>query len=427
MTYPNRHENHILESASERYVKYHLPIEWTFTKPHDDYGIDLLCEVVLENEIRGYEFGIQLKAKRTETNSDNVVIVGIKRSSIKFWLNSIKPIMLIAFIADEDKAYWSWINGSSFDLTKPNDEFQLKINKRNIINSTSSIVIGNYIKEYNLRMLKLKNLPNVKEDFGWHLYLERNYDEALPYLKKMPVSLDVLNAIAVCYFKSFQYKKALIYVNEGLEIDEKNSVVLSNKASILIEFGSDSKDENLIRDGINIIETLIESGEITNNTYFNYGNALMALGFNEEAKVVFIVVLSKNPNKEEAWKNLGMANHKLGLYEKEIECYDKSLIINPLLIEALSSKAITLFLVYKDYCQALDLFMKVVEIDDTKRYKLEYPHIDFYISECNFRLGNINEAIHWNNIGLKNNPSDDFFLTQKQRLLDSFGTNFPGI
>lgn len=427
MIYPNRHKNHILESASERYVKYHLPKEWTFTKPSADYGVDLLCEVVIENEIRGYEFGIQLKAKRTEKNWDSTVIKGLKRSTINLWLNSIKPIMIIVFIEDEEKAYWSWINESSFDLTKDNEEFQLKISKGNIINSTSSIIIGNYIKDYNLRMLKLKNLPNVKEDYGWQLYLERKYNEALPYLKKTSPTLDVLNAIAICYFKSFQYQKALIWVNEAIEIDNKNIVVLSNKASILIELGSSTKNDNLIREGINIIEALIENGEITNNTYFNYGNALMALGFYEEAKEVFRVVLSEDINKAEAWKNLGMANHNLGLFEEEIECYDKSLIINPFLIEALSSKAVTLFLVYKDYFRALDIFMKVVEIDDTKRYKFEYPYIDFYISECHHRIGNIDKAIHWNTIGLKNNPSDDLFLTQKLRLLDNFGTNPPNV
>lgn len=71
--------------------------------------------------------------------------------------------------------------------------------------------------------------------------------------------------------------------------------------------------------------------------------------------------------------------------------------------------------------------MKVVEIDDTKRYKFEYPYIDFYISECHHRIGNIDKAIHWNNMGLKNNPADDFFLTQKQKLLDNFGTNPPSV
>lgn len=419
MTYPNRHDNHILESASERYVKYHLPKEWTFIKPSDDYGIDLICEVVIENEIRGYEFGMQLKAKKTEKNSDSVVVKGIKRSSINYWLNSIKPVMIIVFIEDEDKAYWSWINESLFDLTKPNDEFQLKISKLNILNSISSSIIGNYIKEYNLRILKLKNLPNLKENYGWQLYLKREYDEALPYLKKMSKTLDVLNAIAVCYFKSFQYKKALLYVNEGLGIDGKNVVVLSNKASILIEYGDDTRDDNLIIEGINIIEALIENGKITNSTYFNYGNALMSLKFYKEAKIVFKDVLSKNPNEEDAWKNLGMVNNKLGLYEKEIECYDKSLALNPFLIEALSSKAITLFSVYNDHYRALDIFMKVVEIDIAQRYKFEYPYIDFYISECHYRLGNIDKAIHWNNVGLKNNPSDNFFLTQKQRLLDN--------
>ena len=416
MNYPNRHPNHTLESASMRYVKYHLPEDWLFTRPSEDYGIDLVCEVVIDNEIRGYEFGIQLKSKKTEKNQENVIIKGLKRSSINFWLSSIKPIMLIAFVEDEEKAYWSWINQSSFDLTKQNNEFQLKVNKKNIINSTSSEVIGNYIREYNLKMLELKNLPNIKEDYGWQLYLKKRYEEALPYLKKMSKSLDVLNAISICYYRSFQYRNALIYVNKSLDIDSGNLTLLSNKASILIEYGDTQKNNNLIIEGLKIIDLLIDRKKLSNDTYFNYGCGLMSLGNYKDAKDVFKSVLKVNPNKEEAWKNLGMVYHHLQFFENEMKCYDKSLAINPNLIEAISSKATTLYKVYREYEKALNLFMRLIKIDKESRYKVEYPYVDFFISECYYGLENIEKAKHWNNIGLKNNPTDEYFLNQQKQL-----------
>jgi tetratricopeptide (TPR) repeat protein len=415
MIYPNRNQNHALESASVRYVKYHLPKEWLFTKPSEDYGVDLVCEVVIDNEIRGYEFGIQLKSKKTEKNKENIFVKGLKRSSINYWLNSVKPIMLIAFVEDEEQAYWSWIKQSSFDLTKPNNEFQLKISKKNILTSTSSEIIGNYIRDYNLKMLELKNLPNIKEDFGWELYLKKKYEESLPYLKKMSKSIDILNAISICYYRSFRYKNALIYANEGLDIESDNVTLLSNKASILIEFGGTQKDDNLIIEGLKIIDLLIDRAKLSNDTYYNYGTGLMALGNYEYAKDVFKSVLKTNPNKEEAWKNLGMVYHNLRLFEDEIKSYDKSLAINPNLIEAISGKATTLFLVYRNPKKALNLFMRLIEIDKEFRYKFEYPYVDFYISECYYSIGNIEKAKHWNNIGLKNNPTDDYFLNQKQR------------
>jgi len=416
MIYPNRNQNHALESASVRYVKFHLPKEWLFTKPSEDYGIDLVCEVVIDNEIRGYEFGIQLKSKKTEKNKEDVIVKGLKRSSINYWLNSIKPIMLIAFVEDEGQAYWSWIKQSSFDLTKSNNEFQLRICKKNILTSTSSEIIGNYIREYNLKMLELKNLPNFKEDFGWELYLKKKYEESLPHLKKMSKSIDVLNAISICYYRSFQYKNALIYANEGLDIESDNLTLLSNKASILIEFGDTQKDNNLIIEGLKIIDLLIDRKKLSNDTYFNYGCGLLSLGNYEDAEVVFKSVLKTNPNKEEAWKNLGMVYHNLQLFEEELICYDKSLAINPNLIEAISSKATTLYKVYREYEKALNLFLRLIKIDKKSRYKVEYPYVDFFISECYYSLGDIEKAKYWNNIGLKNNPTDDYFLNQQKRL-----------
>lgn len=418
MIFPNRHDNHALESASERYVKYHLPKEWIFSKPANDYGIDLTCEVVLENKIKGYEFGIQLKSKKTENDKRFIIVKGIKRSSINLWLNSIKPIMLIVFIEAENKAYWSWISESSFDLTKSNLKFQLKINKKKSLNPVSSTDIADYVEKYYLEMLRLKSLPSIKEDYGWQLYLNKNYEEALPYLKKMQKTIDVLNAIAICYYKTFQYKKALLNINQALDVDTNNNVLLSNKASILIEFGDNLKDENLVVKGINIIEDLIDKGKVSASTYFNYGNALFSFGNYNAAIEVFKSVLEVNPNKEDAWKNLGMAYHKLGLYEKEIKCYDKSITINPFLIEAISSKAITKFLVYNDYKESLELLLRVVDLDENKRYKFEYPYIDFYISECYYKLEQIDKAVYWNNQGLKNSPTDDYFIRQKQKLIN---------
>ena len=416
MTYPNRHHNHILESASERFVKFHLPNEWTFSKPSNDYGIDLVCEVVIDNEIRGYEFGIQLKSKKIEKNSNYVLIKGLKRSTIYYWLHSIRPVILIAYVEEDKQAYWEWISNSSFDLTKTNDKFQLKIYKQNIVDPINSNQIRNYVEEFYLEIFKLKNLPNFKEDFGWELYLKKKYEESLPYFKKMSKSIDVLNAISICYYRSFQHKNALIYINEGLDIESDNVTLLSNKASILIEFGGTQKDDNLIIEGLKIIDLLIDRGKLSNDTYYNYGTGLMALGNYEFAKDVFKSVLKTNPNKEEAWKNLGMVYHNLRLFEDEMKCYDKSLAINPNLIEAISGKATTLFLVYRNPKEALNLFMRLIETDKEFRYKFEYPYVDFYISECFYSLGNIEKAKHWNNIGLKNNPTDDYFLNQQKRL-----------
>lgn len=418
MEFPNRHKNHVLESASERFVKYHLPSEWIFTTPSNDYGIDLICEVVEDEKVIGLEFGIQLKAKRTENNSEFVTVKGIKRSTINYWLNSIKPVILIVYVEDEKKAYYKWIKDNCFDLTKENAEFQIKINKKDTLSEKHIENISFYVKQFYLKMFKLKNLPEPNSELAWQLYIKGNHEEALPYFKKMPKSGNVLCAISLCYYSKFQYKNALIYINKALKYESNNSTFLSNKASILIELGETENDEKLIIEGLKIIELLIDEDKITTNVYYNYGNGLGYLGLYREAEVVYKEVLESNPNKAEAWKNLGMVYHNLNQFDKEIECYDKSLLINPHLIQALTSKGNTLMKVYSKFHEALALYKRVLEIDKEQKYKFEYPYVDFYIAECYFRIGNISEAKKWNGIGLENNPTDEYFLSQKSRFKD---------
>ncbi len=61
--YPIRDDNAILESVSEQYFKEHLPAAWIREKPQADYGVDLNVTLVVNNEVIGLNFSVQLKAK----------------------------------------------------------------------------------------------------------------------------------------------------------------------------------------------------------------------------------------------------------------------------------------------------------------------------------------------------------------------------
>ena len=63
---PNRHNNHILETESNKFYNNHVPNEWFSDKPENDYGIDFTTNIVINNEVTGLNFSVQLKAKEIE-------------------------------------------------------------------------------------------------------------------------------------------------------------------------------------------------------------------------------------------------------------------------------------------------------------------------------------------------------------------------
>ena len=63
--------------------------------------------------------------------------------------------------------------------------------------------------------------------------------------------------------------------------------------------------------------------------FYNYGNALHALHDYKGAEEQFLNGIDKNPQQPELWKNLGTIYYHLQNHDKEIECYDKAMQLDP--------------------------------------------------------------------------------------------------
>ena len=59
---PKRPKEHILEDKSRDYIKRILPPDWN-VETVNDYGIDLHVELVIDNQVTGAHFLMQLKGK----------------------------------------------------------------------------------------------------------------------------------------------------------------------------------------------------------------------------------------------------------------------------------------------------------------------------------------------------------------------------
>jgi len=421
MDLPENHRNHVLESNSERHFFTQIPSEWHVEKPSKDYGIDLKCEIA-NKSVYGLNFSIQLKSKETDINTDYVIITKLKRRTINLWLNRLEPIMLCVYITDEDETYWSWINNNTFDLSKSNKHYQLKIDRRQKFSTISWGEIHEYVKKIFAKRNLLYDIPDQEEekiDNAWKHYFNKDYRKALFFLKEQnnDTNSNLLNAIAISHYQLFQYKDALVHINKALEIDNKYAL-LQNKASILIQFGLQSNNIEFAKSA-NEIYLILENRDpksfLEKNAY-NYANNLKFLKEYLLAIDMYKKALYFSPNNKDAWKNLGSTYFELQKHEEEVDCYDKALTLDPNLVQALFSKGNTLFNVFEKKDEGLNLMLTALKKDKLNYFEMDFPYSYYWVAEAYKKLGKINEAKKWNKKGLINNPIDKFFKVQEIEL-----------
>ncbi len=418
MSFPKRHRNHEIEELSERYMRNCIPASWVTNKLQLDYGTDYNCEITIDNGVSGLNFSIQLKGKESEKHNRHVSIAGIKRTTINRWIKKLEPTMIVAYVVEDNEAYWTWVTVNTFDLTKNNKTFQIKIPKENKLSIIDWNNVENYLKQiFSKKHLLYKYpIPAVGESEVWSLFFAGKFEFALWHLKELSKTKNeaiIWNAIAVCYYEMHQYQNALVTINKAIELS-KNKVLILNKASFLTEQGINDKDRNKLMLAVDIYHDLIDSNYDSFNLYYNYANALSALNEHYEAIYQYKEALSINPNYAQAWKNLGTGYFYLSMHTEELECYEKALLLEPNLPEALFSKGLTLYRVYGEVDKGLELMIKGTNLTD--RFDHEFPMAFFWIAEGFITKGDFELASAWNKKGLLNNPTDNYLIKQKLKL-----------
>jgi tetratricopeptide (TPR) repeat protein len=417
MTYPDRHRNHEIETLSDRFLNNKIPISWVINKFTVDYGTDYNCEISLEGKVSGINFTIQLKGKETDTGKGFILIKNIKRTTINRWINRLEPTMIVAYIVNENEAYWTWFDKNMVDLTKNNKIFQIKIPR----DKPYSKIDWESVTSYLIKVFKRKNLlydiPEKDENEDvWSLFFDKKFDKALTIFKDLAKSQNdalILNALAVCHYELYQYREALIAINEAIALKDSKSLYL-NKASILTELGTLNKDKHILFQAIDIYKNLMDNEEISEELIYNYSNALRAVGDFESARLLLDEVIQMNPNNAQAWKNLGSIFWEYGMHNKELDCYNKALNIQPDLQEALFSKGLTLYKAFGETEKGIDFMIRSTKISD--RFKFDFPHVYFWIAEAFLTIKLIKDAKKWNLMGLDIVPSDIPLLKQKNRI-----------
>ena len=421
MDKPVRHRNHVLETKSENFFNRFVPVEWVKTNLLKDYGVDLLIDIVLNEQVTGLNFSVQMKSTERTVDPD-LAKVSLKRSTLNYYKVRLEPTMLVMYDSAADEAYWSWVANFNIDYSKLSKTCTLSIPKSNKLSELSWDEIVSYVQHiFNAKSFisdfDIKEIDSITELDAWKVYYKGDHHQAIYLFRRLIQTgngkYNVHQALAWSLYQTFQYKDALNIINYLLDID-KNDDCQKTKACILTEYGQQDKDKGKIIQARNLFQKFL-SGKDSALMIYNYANTFYALGSYSEALEQYKLSIERDPLNAQCWKNMGTTYYHLGEHDKELECYDHALEISSDLPQALFSKGVTLAQHYAKYSEALQLFHRVLD----HRNDLIHQYVSgfFWVAYCYEEVGNLPQALNWIDKGLNYDGTNLYFLDFKSNLL----------
>lgn len=419
--FPKRHKNHTLESKSEKFFKDHLPEEWVAEKPID-YGIDYKVEIIIDEQVIGENFSVQLKAHQ-RLGKDDLISINLDRTTINLYLARLEPILIICYIKEQNEAYYSWFTEDLIDLSKNQKIHSIRFDPQKKLSTIDWNEITIYVNSIFSRRHLLYSFPQINfSDMGIEeknasaYFINGNYEAAnliFKELNKKEPSAYLLCSIAMCYYYQYQYKHALNYINQALAISSSTEISL-NKASILSEFGQEIGNKAMMMEACSIFSKYIQNQK-NYRQHYNYATTLSSLQENQLSEIHFKEALKLNPNYAEAWKNLGEIYHRQKKYDHELECYDKALKIKPKMPEALMSKGIALIRDHNDFKNGSDYLQLALDSDSELFSKFKEGY--FWFAYVKTKLGEQDTALKYIETGLNHYPGNPYLLNLKRDYL----------
>lgn len=185
---PQQSEAQIIGREGEIWFESQLPSGWVLQPPKTDVGIDGVVVICDSSDLNGREFRVQVKSSKSPKVIDsNIVVSGIKHSTIEYWFLSPLPTLIVAYNVTEKIGYYRW----HVDIF---DEVREPLKVRN--EKTISI----YVSTNNT--LNAGAWETIKEDLRWHyrnlsesLYTARNAKSLLPTIHDLAAAVRQLNSI----------------------------------------------------------------------------------------------------------------------------------------------------------------------------------------------------------------------------------------
>lgn len=143
MAKKKRPRQHVIADLSVNHVeRYILLCGFSVERVEHDYGIDLVIFTYDANgEIENGQIYVQLKATDAlrRIGDGSLIAFSLQRSDVEFWLQEPMPWILIVYDAQDDLAYWLYVQAYferqlGFDLAQVGETVTVYLPTSNILN-----------------------------------------------------------------------------------------------------------------------------------------------------------------------------------------------------------------------------------------------------------------------------------------------------
>ncbi len=220
-----------------------------------------------------------------------------------------------------------------------------------------------------------------------------------------------------CHF--LNWDKALFAAVMGIQksddpVEKLNLELL--RAAILAEKGIQNDSRPLLIEARDIfIRTQMKLGRAVDS--YNLANVFGALSEIAEAEKFYRRCLELDQKYARAWKNLGSLILPLGRVSEAIECFDNALESNPLIVEAVLSKANAVLLFQNDPHGAVFLYRQAYKMQPDLDRKWKY--VRYWYSHALLVAGDARQALVEVDLGLLLHAGDIHYLNQKAATLSN--------
>ncbi|GAX60388.1 hypothetical protein SCALIN_C10_0148 [Candidatus Scalindua japonica] len=165
---PKQSEAQIIGREGEIWFESQLPSGWVLQPPKTDVGVDGVVVICDSSDLNGREFRVQVKSSNyPKVRELNIVVSGLKHSTIEYWFLSPLPTLVVVYDATEKCGYYRW----HVDIFE-----EVRDSLRNREDKTISICVPRK------NSLNVGAWEIIKENLRWHY---RNLNESL-YAARMP-------------------------------------------------------------------------------------------------------------------------------------------------------------------------------------------------------------------------------------------------
>ncbi|WP_289030620.1 DUF4365 domain-containing protein [uncultured Paraglaciecola sp.] len=422
---PKVHSTHIQEKNSYQALEKTLPKELFIIREEvgGDYGVDRIIEVIQDGYASNLRSHIQVKSVKSSP-SNNTVKFQVPVKTINYLRNSVASLFFLYNEAD-DCLYWQWVNRIYDDIISnnklENQTFTYTFKQK--LTSQSILEIHNALIDYS-SVIHIIN--NITDPQYFHLLnqVAKNitYKDVLLHFAKgdfhkaISIASDIEGnfsdkyfLISISYHRLGQLELALEYALSA-EVLSDDVGIKRLKAGVLCDIGTSCQSrENILKAQAIMDDIGIDSFDWLD--FYNYANMLSGLDYYDEAEKFYLKSIRLKPNYAKTWKNYSSVFRHRNDYKKELEHIDKSLELNPKLIEALVSKALCIINISNDIEQATQLFETALSY--TKGSSFDSSSIYYYLGNCYREAQDYQRALDYIEKGRQ-------FYPMNERLEDSY-------